>query len=185
MSEHNEADLLQGARNFQPDILVEIYDRYSSAIFGYAYRLLGESDLAEDCVSETFLRFLGMLKNGSGPRENLKAYLYRIAHNWITDRYRDKANRVVELSDHLTITTIGHVEDQVEKNIDMNLMRSAIMNLSPDQRFVVTLRFVECWDLEQVAAAMERPVGAVKSLQHRALANLQKTIRIDEVSYEI
>jgi RNA polymerase sigma factor (sigma-70 family) len=68
--------------------LVEIYEKFSPQLFAYAFRLLGDSQVAEDCVSETFSRFLKVIQEALHLRENLKAYLYRISHNWIMDYYR-------------------------------------------------------------------------------------------------
>ena len=54
---------------------------------------------------------------------------------------------------------------------------AALGDLTPDQREVVVLRFVADLPLEAVAAITGRPVGAVKSLQHRALAQLAPAVR--------
>jgi RNA polymerase sigma-70 factor (ECF subfamily) len=48
--------------------------------------------------------------------------------------------------------------------------------LTPDQRQVVVLRFVEGWELEEVAASLGKPHGAVKSLQYRGLVGLKKML---------
>ena len=76
------------ATMIETQTLAEIYDQYSPGLYRYAMRLLGDVQLAEDCVAETFSRFLRVLHAGGGPREYLQAYLYRVAHNWITDQYR-------------------------------------------------------------------------------------------------
>ena len=60
----NERILLEKARAFHHETLGEIYDSYSPGIFRYGMRLLGDIVLAEECVSETFSRFLQALKNG-------------------------------------------------------------------------------------------------------------------------
>jgi RNA polymerase sigma-70 factor (ECF subfamily) len=52
--------------------------------------------------------------------------------------------------------------------------------LTEDQQQVVSLKFLEGWENDEIARALRKPVGAVKSLQHRALAQLQK-ILLDEV----
>ena len=83
-----EVSLLEQVKRYEEPALIEVYDRYSPEIFRYASRLLGDRDLAEDCVSDTFSRFLTALKHGNGPQQHLRAYLYRVAHNWITDHYR-------------------------------------------------------------------------------------------------
>src|SRR5688500_15787913 len=67
--------------------LVEIYERHSPEIFRYAYRMLDDKNLAEDCVADTFLRLLIAVRGDILP-DNIRAYLYRISHNWIIDYYR-------------------------------------------------------------------------------------------------
>jgi RNA polymerase sigma-70 factor (ECF subfamily) len=84
----SDKELLKSARAFDQQTLAEIYDQYSPKLYRYAIRLLGDDTQAEDCVAETFSRFLNALQQGGGPKEHLQAYLYRIAHNWITDQYR-------------------------------------------------------------------------------------------------
>src|SRR4030066_1764811 len=82
--------ILERAKRFEAQALEEIFDKYSQGIFRYAFRLLGDAELARECMAETFSRFLTALKRDSGPDNYLQAYLYRIAHNWVTDYYRRK-----------------------------------------------------------------------------------------------
>jgi RNA polymerase sigma-70 factor (ECF subfamily) len=55
-------------------------------------------------------------------------------------------------------------------------VRSALFHLTPDQRQVILLRYVEGWELEEIARAVQKPVGAVKALQHRAVARLRRLL---------
>src|SRR3989304_10500490 len=80
--------LLLGARMYDDGALGEIYSRYSTELYRYAVRLLGDVHLAEDCVAETFSRFLQALGRGRGPQAYLRAYLSRVAHTWIVDYFR-------------------------------------------------------------------------------------------------
>ncbi len=189
MNQRSEIELLAGARKFDPDILTEIYDSFNNGIFAYAYHLLGDSQAAEDCVSETFARFLKALRAAAGPTDHLKAYLYRIAHNWITDRYRKEPVEMLELEDTMLIQSADRLEDQAETNLDLQQIRDALRTLTPEQQQVIALRFIEGWDNAEVAVVMQKPEGAVKSLQHRALATLKRIlIMVDEevkVSNEI
>jgi RNA polymerase sigma-70 factor, ECF subfamily len=180
MDKHTEQDLLTGAQAFDLSSLAAIYDRYNPGIFNYAMRLLGDDCLAEDCVAETFARFLKALRAGQGPREHLQAYLYRIAHNWITDSYRRQPLPPIDLDENLRADDRTGPEPQVDIRIEQNQVRLAMRKLTPDQRQVVALRFVEGWENEQVAFAMQKPVGAVKALQHRALNALKKILSQEE-----
>ena len=90
MTYDDEDSLIQAVQRFEEQALIEVYDRYNSAIYRYASRLTGIPSLAEECVSETFFRFLKSIKQGKRINNRLQAYLFRIAHNYIVDIYRKK-----------------------------------------------------------------------------------------------
>jgi len=166
-------DLLQRAQQFDVEALASIYDQHNQGIYRYAVRMLGDELLAEDCTSETFHRFLQALQSRRGPREYLQAYLYRIAHNWITDHYRRNRSQDLPLSENLRegpedIDLITH------EKIEQQRVRAMLSQLTPDQRQVILLKYYEGWENVEIAAAIQKPVGAVKALLHRAIKQLQK-----------
>lgn len=172
-----EQDLLTQARQLDGTALAEIYDCYSPRVYRYAFRLLGDAALTEDCVAETFSRFLHSLHNGQGPRQHLQAYLFRTAHNFVVDYYRK--NTVAELAEETPDS--GNVEVDVSDTIRQRHIRTAILELTPAQQQVIALKFWEGWENERIAQFLLKPVSAVKSLQHRALVHLQKVL-LDEKS---
>jgi len=176
----DEDQLLQRAREFDLQALAEIYDTYSSRLYAYALRLLGEAFLAEDCVAETFHRLLSVFRDGKGPEQNLKPYLYRIAHNWITDLYRRQPIPPLPLEETLIPADHESVEAEVSHRLMQEQARAALLRLTVEQRLVVTLKFIEGWDNEEIAETLQKPVGAVKSLQHRALEALRRIMTQEE-----
>lgn len=176
MTVSGEQNLMQRARNNDTFALGMIYDTYSPALYRYAYRLLGDQSLAEDCVAETFSRFLKALHGRQAMVNFLKAYLFRIAHNWITDYYRRHTPVMVELDESMPGQSHEMPETQVDGRLEKQQIRLALRALTPDQRQVVILKFYEGWQNEEVAAALQKPVGAVKALQHRALESLRKSL---------
>lgn len=174
MDKTNEAGLLNRAKAFDTQALAVIYDRYSPALYAYAMRLLGDECLAEDCVAETFARFLKALQAGRGPDEYLQAYLYRIAHNWIVDVYHHQPPPPFELDENIREDDEILPEKQLSLRMEQERVRGALRMLTPDQRQVIVLRYIEGWDNVEVAEAVQKPVGAVKALQHRALASLRR-----------
>lgn len=185
----NESDLLHRARQYDEQALTEIYDRFSPALYRYAVRLLGDPDQAEDCVAETFARFLSALQADHGPKEHLQAYLYRVAHNWITDTYRRQPPPALPLNVDIIGDPGENPAQQVAENLEREQVLDALKLLTPDQRQVILLRFLEDQSIEQVAAALDRPPGAVKALQHRAVAALRRMLVAgapvpDEVDFE-
>jgi len=175
-----QGELLQRARELDQQALAEIYDSYSTGLYGYALRLLGEPHLAEECVAETFSRYLHAIHAGKGPKKQLKAYLYRIAHNWIVDLYRRSPEQCLSLEEETNVSTNIRVEDQVDRRILQNQLRDALFQLTPDQRQVIMLVFIEGWRKADVAAAVNKPIGAVKSLQYRGINSLRKILGITD-----
>jgi RNA polymerase sigma-70 factor, ECF subfamily len=175
----NEAELIQRARRLEGQALASIYDTYNEAIYRYALRLLGDVTLAEDCVSETFTRFLQALSKGKGPRSHLQAYLFRIAHNWVTDYYRRSRPETRPIEDEIGLAAKDDPAQAALKNAQMRRTRVALLELTPDQQAVISLKYFEGWENAEVAAMLSKPVGAVKSLQHRALATLKRML-VDE-----
>jgi RNA polymerase sigma-70 factor (ECF subfamily) len=169
-----ERELLRLASKLNTKALAEIYDTYSPGIYRYAMRLLGDESVAEDCVAETFARFLKSLQERRGPRDHLQAYLYRIAHNWVVDLYRSD-EKVFELSDAIRSET-DVPEEEAAKHIRQKQVRRAISHLTPDQQKVISLKYLEEWSNEEVARVLKKPIGAVKSIQHRALKSLYKLL---------
>lgn len=176
MNTPGEDELLTGARALDLSSLAAIYDRYSPGLYTYALRLLGDACLAEDCVAETFSRFLKGLRAGGGPERHLQAYLYRVAHNWVTDFYRRQPPPPLDLNEEWQAEASAQPESQVDRRMEAERVRFALRSLTPDQRQVVILRFYEGWSNVEVAAAVEKSIGAVKALQHRALAALRKQL---------
>lgn len=183
MNKDHELSLLKRARSFDLQALAEIYDTYSPALYAYAMRLLGDPQAAEDCVADTFSRLLQALKAGKGPTDYLQAYLYRIAHNWVTDQYRRQPARESESLDGALLISSSNPEGEAAERIQRAQVRSALRSLTPEQRQVVTLRFIEGWENEEVALALQKPVGAVKALQHRAIKALKQILLKGYESY--
>jgi RNA polymerase sigma-70 factor (ECF subfamily) len=167
-------DLLQAALRFDSKALAQVYDLYSPELYRYAARFLGDPSRAEDCVADTFSRFLKALSAGRGPKDHLRAYLYRIAHNLIVDHYR-RAPDIVELKE--THPGTGNTpEQEADLRMRQAQMRKAIQQLTPDQQQVIAFKYLQGWKNEEIAQALDKPVGAIKSLQHRALASLQRIL---------
>jgi RNA polymerase sigma-70 factor (ECF subfamily) len=172
-----DSDWLAGARRLDRQVLAEVYDSLSPALYRYALRLLGESQAAEDIVAETFHRLLVALRARAGPRQHLRAYLYRVAHNLAMDRHRRRAAKPEEVSfDDLCAADGEDPAGSAEQRWLEGRAREALWNLTADQRQVIVLKYLEGLNNEEVAAALDKPVGAVKSLQHRALESLRRML---------
>lgn len=155
--------------------ITEIFEQFSPGIFRYASRMLNDPELAEDCVSETFNRFLVLVRGGSQP-ENIKAYLYRTAHNWVIDHYRRKPVPDISLDDSFHADPGSNPAQQVSQIMESQRIRTALLRLPADQRQVIELRFMEDWSHEEVAGLMGKTIEATRALQHRAVNALRQLL---------
>lgn len=172
--------LLNRIQQFDTQALSEVYDTFSPRIYGYVYRRTGQVDTAQDITAETFHRLLVALKRESGPRDNLSAWLYRVAHNLIVDYYR---HRSLEETLELDVESLARTQPEQDQGIQKELeaeTRAALLQLTTLQQQIIVLRFLEGLSLKETAQIVQRDVSAVKALQHRALNSLRRLIEESE-----
>lgn len=179
MSDHDQTPE-QPARALDRDRLAAIYDEYHQLIYRYVYRQVGDVETARDLAAEVFHRLLRIAQSGGGPDRHPKAWLYRTAHNIVVDHYRRQQHRRhLPLDDELMIAN-DDPAGSAERHLSGAQVRAALQHLTPDQRQVITLKFLEGLSNQEVAVVLDKPVGAVKSLQHRGLAALQRQLAPDK-----
>lgn len=156
--------------------LVEIYDTYCQPIYRYIYRQIGEVETSREITSEVFNKLLETVRSRLLEIKHIKAWLYRTAHNLVIDHYRRQRHRNhLALDDNLIEAPVNTFE-AVEQRLSADELRKALNRLSPEQRQVIVLKYVEGMTNEETADIMGKTIGAVKSLQHRALNALHKIL---------
>ncbi|HEY76952.1 MAG TPA: sigma-70 family RNA polymerase sigma factor [Thermoflexia bacterium] len=171
-----EARLIQRAKAGDPDAFAEIYDRYQPAIYRYIFYRIGDESTAEDLTSEVFVRLVERIDRFTYRGRPLLAWLYTIARNLVTDHYRQSGSpQLLPLEEGL-VADSGDPEEAADRALVQRRLARAIARLTEDQRRVILLRFVEGMDTRSVAQVLGKPVGAVKALQHRALAAMRRIL---------
>jgi RNA polymerase sigma-70 factor (ECF subfamily) len=173
---------LDSLRKLDPQAVAAIYDRYFSDVYRYVFYRLGNESLAEDIASDVFVRLLEAVKAKRGPQTNLKGWLLSTASNVIADHLRHVYRRPTEMLSETMPDLGSSLTDEVDRRYQADSVRQAYAQLTPEQQNVLALRFGDGYSLEETAAVMQEKVNAVKALQFRALAALQR--HIGEVSYE-
>jgi RNA polymerase sigma-70 factor (ECF subfamily) len=170
------------ARQYDRERLTVIYDTYHAPILRYIRWQVDDTETARDLSADVFRRLLDAVRRERGPERDVRAWLYRTARNIVIDFYRKQQFRThSELFEHLT----DNEPDPallVDATLSAEKLRAAIQQLTPEQRDVIILKFVEGLSNAETARIVDKPIGAVKSLQHRALAALQRTLAPMELS---
>lgn len=169
-----ESELLARAREYDVKALAEVYDQYAEPIYRYLYRLLGDATEAEDVTSEVFVRFLKTLGTRRAPRERLGGWLYRVAHNLAMDHLRRQRKRQSMPPEESVASDSEPLSVAMVARDNRMRLRSCVQRLTSEQQQVILLRFGEGLKLAEVAELMDKSLGAVKILQHRAIRRLRK-----------
>ncbi len=175
--------LIADAKPLTKENLVSIYEKHSPELYRYAVRFLSSRELAEDCVADTFSRLLQAVRGGGGPTENVRAYLFRVAHNWITDHYRRQPTLPLLRETEEQADPQGNPSRVVGQALEKERVRRALLRLPSEQQQVIELRFLEDWSHEEVAALLDKTVEATRALQYRALTSLRRMLLDEEEGF--
>jgi RNA polymerase sigma-70 factor (ECF subfamily) len=167
--------LIRKAQSGDENAIASLYQAYAQMIYRYiAYRVPAPD--AEDLTGEVFVRMVEGLPAYRITEVPFEAWLYRIAAARVADYYRYHKRRIeVELDDQ-TPETEPMPEEQLLEQQEVEVLREAIQQLTPEQQSILIWRFVERKSHEEVAELLNRSVTNVKTIQHRALTQLAKIL---------
>jgi RNA polymerase sigma-70 factor, ECF subfamily len=157
--------------------LEDLYLMHFDRIYSYLQMTVGNRHDAEDLTNQTFVKMLESIERFEWRKAPFSAWLFRIAHNLAIDHFRARRRWQPEEeppeprdADHRS------AEDEAMHAIGRRSMLEMIEDLSEDQQQVLTLKFVFNFSNGEAATILGKSEGAVKSLQHRALASLQRQL---------
>lgn len=166
---------VDAARRGSVPAFERIYRELAPAVASYL-RWNGCSD-TESLTNEVMAQVHQRLHSFSGDGGGFRSWVFTIAHHRMVDDRRAAARRpLASAGDIGEEALVGDVEEEAWEQLGNDRMRGLIDGLSPDQREVVLLRVVGDLSLEDTANALGKQRGAIKSLQHRALATLRRQL---------
>ncbi len=169
-----EADerLLIEAAQKDPARFAELYENNFERVYAYVVRRVGDRAETEDLTSDVFHHALANLRRFEWRGIPFAAWLYRIAANLISDRWRRKSREDVadEPEQIESAPARGAELEEVERRATLFRL---VDTLPAEQQRVVVLRFVEQKSIKEVAREIRKTEGAVKQLQFRALTSLR------------
>jgi RNA polymerase sigma-70 factor (ECF subfamily) len=169
--------LVERAQRGDRAALEELYLTHFDRIYSYLHMSVGSRHDAEDLTTQTFVKMLESIGRFRWQSVPFSAWLFRIAHNLAMDHFRSRRRwQPEEEIPEPSGAEETSAEEQALASIGQTSLMELIARLSPEQRQVLTLKFVFRFSNGEVATILEKTEGAVKSLQHRALSSLQKHV---------
>lgn len=171
-----------------------LHRRYYSRIYRFAFLRLGNAEDAADVASGTFCNALRKLDSFQFRRTpSIYPWLHMIASNAIVDMVRNRpsggmlsldAQAAEDVDSFLEYLPADGPSPQelVERSEVQVLVREAIDKLPADQARAVALRFLGDHSIREIAHAMDKTEGAIKSLLHRALQGVRQQLKATVVA---
>ena len=176
-SSQDLARLVEQAQQGKREAVEELYLLHFDRIYSYLHMNVGNRHDAEDLTTQVFVKMLESIGKFRWRSAPFSAWLFRIAHNLAMDHFR--ASKRWQPEEEVPEPDPGEgsaAEQEALESIGRQRMLELIQKLSHDQQQVLTLKFVFNFSNAEAATILDKTEGAIKSLQHRALASLQRQI---------
>lgn len=172
-SHATDGDLLAAARRGDGRAFGQLIDRHAAGLFRLAFRLVGNSNDAEDVVQETLMgafEHLGRFRE----RSSAKTWLSRILVRQAARCHRRRARRRVTALPEADVAGAGTFPEDADRRADVS---QALSRLSHAHREVVVLREFEGMSYAEMAEVIGVPRGTMESRLHRARQELGELLR--------
>jgi RNA polymerase sigma-70 factor (ECF subfamily) len=175
----SDRELVELANKGDPQAFEALYYRYRDWVYWLAWRFTGNRADALDVLQETFIYLLGKFP-GFELTSSMTTFLYpAVRHISIT--ISSKKSRIKTEEDMLD--EAEWVTSQ-ETELSRSELAAVLAILSEEQREVLLMRFVDDMSLQEIAAALNIPLGTVKSRLHNSLRTLRSDRRTQDYFLE-
>lgn len=175
-AEHPDAELVRAAQA-TPRAFAALYLRYRDPVLNYCFYRLGNPEEAEDATSTIFIKVLNHLPSFSERGDSFRTWLFRIAHNEVTDRYRRQVRHPeVRLLPEMGLRDAALLPEEAVITADRRRrVFHLLAQLPPRERSVVELRAAEL-STREIAEVLQISEQSVRTAQCRALGRLRELL---------
>ncbi len=177
-----ERELVERAKDNR-DAFARLYDVYYPKIFSYVLWRTGSVQAAQDLTSEVFFAALKGIPKYRFQGVPFSAWLYRIANNKASTYLTRSSHKQVNLDDVPEIDLGSYpspeeellsAESELKRRTQYLALHKHILRLDHKYQEVITLRFFEDKQINEISVILGKREGTVKSLLHRALKKLRE-----------
>lgn len=163
-----------------PEAFGRIYDRYVKALYRFCLLKLPSVEDAQDVTAETFTKCWHYLQE-QPDIHHVRALLYRIARNLISDHYRKASVSPVTFDLDETSTSLqdptsdrGREKDIIVARVELAVILKHLDRLKEDYRDVVMFRLVDGLTFADIGKILGKQTGNVRVIYHRAVKTLKE-----------
>lgn len=187
--EHTDRQLIERHRMGDLEAFPLLMKRYLKPIYHFAFHFTREEGSAEDIAQETFIKAWKHLDRFNAEKK-FKTWIFAIAKNTAYDYLKKKKTiPFSSFEDDDGENPIEAIDDEnllpdslFEKKEIAATLAQALEQISPPNRAILTLRYLEDFSLEEISEILDEPYNTIKSRHGRALKSLKDVILRDDAS---
>lgn len=176
-----DTELMERVRCGDEAALSALYDRYGGLILTVALRIVGDRELAEEVMQDSFLRVWNASETYRSSRGQVSGWLIGIARNRAIDMLRSRQHKT-RLRERTPLPEPGDedtfgVPDETDAVVTHQAVADALASLSMAQRQVVELAYYGGMSQSEIAHQLGEPLGTIKSRTRVAMEHLRTALR--------
>ena len=179
MSDLTDEDLVRQCQLGSDDAFTELVGRYRRLVFGIIARTTGDAAAADDLAQDVFLRMYRGLRYFQG-RARISTWIYRITVNVCLQQRASPKRIEVPIRDERVEQTLRlppGTKDGAFGTLELrDRLGKALARLPPNYRLLVAAHYLHDVQYEELAAALDLPLGTVKTHLHRAKRQLRQLL---------
>lgn len=184
----SDVELIDRVARRDSTALENLYDRYAASALGLALKILGDRQVAEEIVQETFWRIWKSATTFNLRRGTFSAWLFGIVRNLAVDELRRRSSqpRSIEPNhDDSALDKLASDGDELEHQVWTNSrhqqVRAAMNQLPPAQRRVIELAYFQGMTRQEIATQLGEPPGTIHTRARLGLQKLRSLLNVQEL----
>ena len=168
---YDERELVAALRHKDEGAFGYLYDHYAGALYSVIKQIVGEMETSNDVLQETFVNIWRKIDLYDESKGRLFTWMLNIARNAAIDKTRSKGFQ--QNSKLQSIVDGDGVNPSVKPGVDDYGLKRVLLKLKDEQRLLIDLSYFQGYTHEQIAKALDIPLGTVKTRIRSALTQLR------------
>jgi len=173
--QYDEAELVVALRRKDDQAFGYLYDHYAGALYGVVKQIVADAEVCNDVLQETFVNIWRKIDLYDESKGRLFTWMLNIARNAAIDKTRSKGFQQSSKLQPLVENDGAH--PSVKPGVDDYGLKKMLTKLKDEHRLLIDLSYFQGYTHEQIAKALDMPLGTVKTRIRSALTQLRSYLQ--------
>jgi RNA polymerase sigma-70 factor (ECF subfamily) len=174
---YSEDELVSALRERNEKAFSYLYEHYSGALHGIIHSIITDTETANDVLQDVFVNIWKKIDSYDASKGRLFTWMLNVARNASIDKLRSKSFRDGLKNQPLQENVDTGVGSAINPSIPDTGLKKVIGRLKEEQRVLIDLSYFQGYTHEEIAKAMNIPLGTVKTRIRTALVQLRTLIK--------